>query len=230
MNAKTQIFCAGCGIAFVILLTIGWWVIAGFIPAPSPALGANEIAEIYRSNTGMIRFGAMLSMTSMALTIPFIAVIAIQMRRTEGEFPVLTYTQLVAGAATLMPLLLPTLIWNIAAFRPERDPQLTLLLNDFAWIIFIMTFSPFFVQLASIGMAIVSDRHEKPVFARWIGYFNLWVAILFIPGALITFFKTGPFAWNGLLAFWMPLTVFFGWYLVMFFALLKAIRQPSTSH
>ena len=80
-----------------------------------------------------------------------------------------------------------------------------------------------------MGLAIVSDNHERPVFARWLGYFNIWVAILFLPGGLITFFKSGPFAWNGLLAFWLPLTVFFLWYIVMFFALLKAIRQRSTA-
>ena len=225
MNTKTQIFCAACGIAFVILLTVGWWVIAGFVPPPSPELSASEIADFYRQNTGTIRFGILLAMFSMSLTLPWIAVIAVQMRRTEGEFPVLTYTQLVAGAATLAILLIPTLLWTTAAFRPERSPELILLLNDFAWLLLVMTFSPFTVQLIAIGLAIISDKNKPPVFARWVGYFNLWVAILFIPGALVTFFKSGPFAWNGLLAFWLPLTVFFAWYLVMFPALLKAIRQ-----
>ena len=102
-----------------------------------------------------------------------------------------------------------------------------MVLNDFAWLLLIMTLSPFFVQLMTVGLAIISDNSATPVFARWVGYFNIWVAILFIPGALITFFKTGPFAWNGLLAFWLPLAVFFAWYLVMFPALIKAIMQPS---
>jgi hypothetical protein len=30
---------------------------------------------------------------------------------------------------------------------------------------------------------------------------NVAIALLFAPGGLITFFKSGPFAWNGLLAF-----------------------------
>jgi hypothetical protein len=151
------------------------------------------------------------------------------MRRTERDFPVLTATQLVAGAVTVVFLTVPVLIWTVAAFRPERTPELIQLMSDFGWIMLIMTFPPFFVQLVAIGLAIVSDNHERPVFARWLGYFNIWVAILFLPGGLITFFKSGPFAWNGLLAFWLPLTVFFLWYIVMFFALIRAIRQPSTA-
>jgi len=225
MNVKTQIACVWCGLLFVVLLTLGWIVIAGLVPLPSPALGADELAAFYRENTGRIRFGTLIAMFSMSLTIPWIAVIAVQMRRTEGEFPVLTYTQLVAGAVTVAILTVPTLMWTTVAFRPERDPQLILLMSDFSWLMFIMTFPPFFVQLVAIGAAIIGDKATRPVFPRWVGYFNVWVAILFLPGGLVTFFKSGPFAWNGLLAFWMPVTVFFLWYVVMFKALLTAIRQ-----
>jgi len=50
-------------------------------------------------------------------------------------------------------------------------------------------------------------------------------AILFIPGGLIAFFKTGPFAGDGILTFWLPFAVFFGWFVVMFPLFLKAIKQ-----
>ncbi|MGR9090950.1 MAG: hypothetical protein ACU85U_10275 [Gammaproteobacteria bacterium] len=229
MNEKTQIACVVCGAAFVALFTLGWIIVAGLVPAPSPSFDAAAIAAFYDANTGSIRFGLLITMISASLTIPWVAVVGVQMRRTERDFPVLTATQLVAGAVTVVFLTVPVLIWTVAAFRPERTPELIQLMSDFGWIMLIMTFPPFFVQLVAIGLAIVSDNHERPVFARWLGYFNIWVAILFLPGGLITFFKSGPFAWNGLLAFWLPLTVFFLWYIVMFFALIRAIRQPSTA-
>lgn len=229
MNMKTQIACVICGAAFVALFTLGWIIIAGLVPAPSPSLDAAAIAKFYGENTGAIRFGLLITMFSASLTIPWIAVIGIQLRRTERDFPVLTASQLVAGAVTVVFLTVPIMIWTVAAFRPERASELIQLMNDFGWIMLIMTFPPFFVQLVAIGLAIVSDKHERPVFARWVGYFNIWVAILFIPGGLLTFFKTGPFAWNGLLAFWLPLTVFFLWYIVMCVALIKAIRTPASA-
>lgn len=190
-------------------------------------MGAEALAAAYAANTGAIRFGLLLAMVSAALAIPFVAVIATQMRRIEGAFPVLTFTELVAGAVAVVILLVPTVMWTAAAYRPERAPEVIQGLNDFAWLFLLMTFAPFFVQLVSIGLAVLTDRRSPPLFARWVGYFNVWVAVLFMPGALITFFKTGPFAWNGLLAFWMPLSVFLLWFVVMFVVLVKAIRTPD---
>ena len=46
-------------------------------------------------------------------------------------------------------------------------------------------------------------------------YLNLWVAVTFLPGAAATFFKHGPFAWNRLFDFWLPLTTFSLWIIVM---------------
>ncbi|HAD08622.1 MAG TPA: hypothetical protein DCF62_04000 [Porticoccaceae bacterium] len=227
MNIRSQLLCAWCGVVFLVLFTIGWVLLARFLPPPSPSLGAEEVAAIYQQNTGAIRFGLMLAMIAGGLTAPWVAVIANQMRRIEGNSPVLTYTMLVAGAVGVVILVLPTMTWTVAAFRPERAPELILLLNDFGWLLFVMTFSPFFVQNMAIGLAIFSDFASEPVFPRWLGYFNIWVAILFVPGGLITFFKTGPFAWDGILAFWLPLVIFFAWFLVMFVVLLQTIRRQA---
>ncbi|MGR8921033.1 MAG: hypothetical protein ACU85V_15565 [Gammaproteobacteria bacterium] len=226
MSTRVQIASITSGLMFAVLFTVGWWFIAGFVPPHAPGLDAAAIAGAYGEGTGFIRFGILLAMFSAGLTIPFVAVIAIQMRRIEGRFPILTYCELVAGAVTVILLTMPTVMWSAAAFRPDRGAELIQLMNDFAWLCLLMTFCPFFVQLGSFGLAVLSDRHAPPLFPRWLGYFNIWVAILFVPGALVTFFKAGPFAWNGIIGFWVPLTAFLLWYLVMFFALLKAVRTP----
>jgi uncharacterized membrane protein YciS (DUF1049 family) len=85
---------------------------------------------------------------------------------------------------------------------------------------------PTFFQLLVIAMAIFDDKEQK-VFPRWLGYLNVWVAIGFTPTALIYFFKHGPFAWNGLLAFWLALTIFCGWFLTMFVYVVRAIRNQA---
>ena len=227
MNSKTQLACAACGIGFVFFYVVGWWFIAGFVPPHPPHAGAAEVAEIYSQNTGSIRFGILMAMIGSGMVIPFVAVIAIQMRRIEGDFPVLAATQLAAGTVGTVILLVPTVLWAAAAFRPERSPELILLLNDFAWLFLIMTFPSFFVQFVSIGLAILSNGREPPLFPRWVGYFNIWLAVLAVPGGLVTFFKSGPFAWNGLLAFWVPIGVFVAWFILMFFVLAKAIRTRT---
>jgi hypothetical protein len=225
MNTRHQLLGAWSGIFFCAVFTLGFWFIAGFVPPPSPSASAAQIAELYQQNTWQIRLGALLMMACSAFIVPFAAAISVQMKRMEGSSPVLTYTQLASGSLGIVFFILPAMLWTIAAYRPSRDPQLILLLNDMGWLIFLMPFTSFIVQNISIGLAVLSDRSEHPVFPRWVGFFNFWVAVLFVPGGLITFFKTGPFAWDGLFAFWVPLIVFFIWYLVMFVLLRKGITQ-----
>ena len=46
-------------------------------------------------------------------------------------------------------------------------------------------------------------------------------------GGLAVFFKDGPFAWNGIIGFYVPLTVFAIWVLVTTFVLTKAIKRQA---
>ncbi|MEM7469217.1 MAG: hypothetical protein AAF387_20360 [Pseudomonadota bacterium] len=228
MNTKLQSCAAYGGLAFVVFATLGWWIIAGMLPPISPATDAAGVAAFYQTNTGTIRFGLVIGMVSTALTLPWVALLALHMRRTEGDFPILSITQAVSGAVTSIILLVPFVLWSVAAFRPERSPELIQLTNDFAWMLIVMTFGPFFVQIGSVGLAILLDKNSPSVFPRWIGYFNIWVAVIAVPGALITFFKSGPFAWNGIIAFWLPLLVFMAWYIVMFIGLRGAIKSSAS--
>ena len=228
MNRRSQIVCALCGPAFAVIFTTGWWFVAGFVPPHDPELGDAAIAALYQQNTGAIRFGILMAMISSALVIPFGAVIAIQVRRIEGDgAPILSTVELMAATVTSVILLITTVLWAGAAFRPERAPEVILAYNDFAWILLLMTFSPFLVQFTAIGFALLSDHRDRPLFPRWVGYFNFWLALLAVPGGLIVFFKSGPFAWNGLLAFWLPIIVFVVWFFVMALFLIRAIRREA---
>jgi hypothetical protein len=62
-----------------------------------------------------------------------------------------------------------------------------------------------------IGTAIFGDTREQPIFPRWAGYLNYWVAVLFLPGSVTVFFRDGPFAWDGIFTWYLPLTVFAIW-------------------
>jgi hypothetical protein len=222
-----QKLCARSGYLVILLFGAAFWPLAKFIPVPSPTMTPVEVAAMYAHNTNGIRFGMLLMSISGAIFAPFVAVIAIQMKRIEGASPILTYTQLCSGSIGALFFIIPALIFGAAAYRPDRPPELTSLLNDLAWFFAVMPVAAAFMQNVSIALAIFSDQRAEPVFPRWLGYFNIWVALLFAPGGLITFFKTGPFAWNGLLAFYVAGVVFAAWFFVMVTMLLKAIDQQA---
>ena len=83
---------------------------------------------------------------------------------------------------------------------------------------------PFSLWCVAIAVAIMRRNGPLP---RWIGYLNRWMAILFMPAMMMIFFKTGPFAQNGVLTFWMPVAVFFGWIITMSLAAARAANNPS---
>jgi hypothetical protein len=82
------------------------------------------------------------------------------------------------------------------------------------------------IEYVSIKIFALMDRSSRPVFPRWVGSFNLAVAAIFATGAPVNFITSGPFAWNGLLAFWAVLVAFGGWVLVTFFCVLRDLPRP----
>jgi hypothetical protein len=71
------------------------------------------------------------------------------------------------------------------------------------------------------------DHSPNPTWPRWAAYFNLWVAVSGGGGGIAVFFKHGPFAWNGLIGFYTPLTVFFIWLVLTTYLLHKAIVRQA---
>lgn len=225
-SRPVQIVCASSGFMLILLL-FGGLIAAGWIPPVSPAESATEIAQRYQSNANGIRLGAVLMLFGAGFTVPVGALIAAHMKRIEGEFSPLTYIELIGTAGGLVAISLPVLIFGAAAFRPDRDPELLQLITDLGWVPFIMNGPPAIAQAVSFGVAILRDRRESPTFPRWLAYFNFWAAFCFLPAFLCVFFKTGPFAWNGLLSFWLAAALFGGWFLVMAIMLLKVAGQDS---
>lgn len=229
MSTRMQTLCAWSGPVFLALFGGGFWFIAQFMPPPSPSLSAEAIAAFYAESPTAIRIGLVLTMISSGFFIPWTAVLSVQMSRMRLSSPVLPVIQAVGGAVVVLIVLMPAVFWLTASFRPERAPELVLLLNDLGWIMLVATFPAPLMQLFAVGIAAMSDQRPDPVFPRWAGYFNLWMGTLFVPGTLIVFFKSGPFAWSGLIGFWVPVAAFAIWFVVMAPIVLKAIRQQGAT-
>jgi hypothetical protein len=224
-NTRMQMLCLWCGPAAMVLFGIGWWGLAGFVPPPSPNDSALEIQQVYVDNTDGIRAGLVLTMFAGTLTGIFAAAICVQMRRVEGRYTPLSYTELGMGMLGVLLFILTTMPMQVAAFRPEdTDPELLRTINDLGFIPFVGIFAPAFAQNIAIALVAFKDTEQR-VFPRWLGYYNVWVALLFLPAVLLYFFKTGPFAWDGVFVWWVPLTIFSSWFIVMFVVLRKSIQR-----
>jgi hypothetical protein len=225
VDRRIQVGCAWSGLLGGSLIGIGLIVVAQIVPAPSAADGAAQIAGFYRDNADQIRAGLLLAMVGAALMFPFLVVIMVQLKQSDPRLAPLAYTQLVAGAVFMLMFLIPILLWGVAVFRPDRSPASTQLINDTASTIFYWGFAPGTVECAAMGLAVLLDRSEHPIFPRWVGYIDLFTAAAYACGAPALFVKTGAFGWDGLFTLWLPLAGFSVWMMATFFY----ARRPSAT-
>jgi hypothetical protein len=224
-NTRTQMICLCCGPLGILVWLLGFALLGGLISPPSPHWTALHIQHFWQTGTDGKRAGLLLTMIGATLTGPWVAAISTQMKRIEGFYSPLSQTQLGMGMIGILLFIIPVMMMQAIAFRPHRDPSQMLLVNDMAWIPFVGVWCCAAVQNLAIGMAAL--KPGQTVFPRWVGYFNFWTALLFCPGSLLYFFKSGPFAWNGLLSWWFVVLVFTLWFGVMFVAMLGAIRSHA---
>lgn len=212
----------------VIVLTFAGFVWARLLPVPPGAdLTASQVADFYGEHPTATRLGFLLASIGLCFLGPMVALITTQMLRIQGAPSALAQLQQMGGIGVIIVVVVPPIMMNAATFRSDRDPIAIQTLNDVAWLLFVTAIGLFFLQEVPIGVAILMDRAVRPVFPRWVGYVNLWVPLTFLPALMAYFFKTGPFAWQGLLVFYLGLGTFGIWVIVMTWALLRAVNEQE---
>lgn len=198
------------------------WVAAflafpGFVQPMPPTMTAEQVSAFYfdPANLSRIRYSMIVFNWFGVALIPFLALIAMQMRRMAHHTPILSYCFIgcIAGGPTLFCI--ADLFWLIAAFRPDRDPALVQLFNDMAWVTFTSQVGFLVAQSVFLAFAIYLDRQRRRVFASWVGHFNLLIAAALVPAAFAPLAMEGPLAWDGILSFWVKNGAIALWVLVM---------------
>jgi hypothetical protein len=223
MHVKIEKAAAWLGLAMLVAFLVMFWIIAGVIPPMDPSDTAEQIAAIYAENELRIRIGLALMILFAFLFAPFFALLSRQVRRIEGYWGVMSLTQILLSVTFPFGFSLCAIFAVTAAYRPDRNPDVTQALNDIFWFIFVGLVGPLITQVVILAFCVFIDRREVPSFPRWYGYFNIWYAILGVPGCAVFLFKDGPLAWDGMFAFWIPLTVFSIWMVVTTVMLSKAV-------
>ncbi|CQD17652.1 hypothetical protein BN1232_03966 [Mycobacterium lentiflavum] len=215
MEARVHRVLIWSGPAMIAVWLGAFLFIAGFIPPSRPSASAAEIVRLYADHSIAIKLGMVISMAGSALLVPWAIAISGQIRRIDGA-KALADVQMVSCALLSLEFITPIGVWMAVSFRyDDRAPDVTRALHDLGWILFMTVIWSLWVQLLAIAAAILIDRRSEPVLPRWLGYLSLWVAMLIIPAGLVLFFKHGPFAWNGVVGLYIPLTAFVIWVMSM---------------
>jgi hypothetical protein len=201
--------------AVAVIWIAAFLLFPGFTPPMSPRASAAEVAAFYRDDLSRVQASMILFNWFCVALIPILMLIVERMRGMAHRTPVLRYCVIGVAAAAPIAFLTSTVFWLIAAFRPERSPELTQLLNDLAWITFTCGV-PFLVALcAFVALAVAYDDQNEPVFPRWVAPFNVLIALALVPACFAGLTLSGVFAWDGFVSFWVKNMAIAVWIVVM---------------
>jgi len=208
---------------------IAFAIFMGFFPPPSPSLSAQDVAKIYSDHTTRIQIGVIIMIFTGLFMVPMSLPISVQLAREEKGVPLLAILQGVAGAITGIMIALPAIFWAACAFSPNRDPELTKLMHELAFLFFVVPIFAQALQFIPVIWVALSKKVDESLtpFPSWIGYLCLWalLTIELAPAAVI--FKSGPFAWNGLFPFWLGLIIFGAYFLTQMFLILRVLERQE---
>jgi hypothetical protein len=225
VSSRIQLWCLWAGPLAVVTYLIFFGAIAGFVPPPSPHWSAGHVAAFFQAHHTSIRVGQLGALVASTLFFPFFAVISAQIWRIERPQPVLAMMQFGAAVLLLVFFAICSMLWVAASFRPELSASTVRALNDLSWLAFVMVFPGYVLQMICIAIAAFNDRGPHPVWPRWAAYLNLWTGLSGMGGGIAVFFKHGPFAWNGLIGFYVPFGMFVVWISVTTYLLHTGISR-----
>jgi len=222
---------AWTGPAMTVLFLIGAVPLANFfVPPYSAQHSPSEVARMYVDNLTGIRLGCVVMCVAAALFLPFGLSIAAATRRSDPAGVLLSWIQVASVAVATIVIVLIPIFWGIGTYRAGAvSPEITQTWNDAGWFGVLFAVPPFSLWCLAITVAVLRGGPQRAQLPRWVGYLNLWAAILFVPAMMMIFFKTGPFAQNGVLTFWMPVAVFFAWIVTMALVVARAADQPPSN-
>lgn len=222
MDRFRQKFCVWAGpLSFVCAMTAV--SLTGFAFPMSAELTATQVAATYQEHRAGIRIAAVFFLFCSAFMMMFAAAISAQLQKIEGRITPWVFVQIMGGVMGNIPFALTGIIWTVAAFRPERSPEITQTINDLAFFVLELPAPTAVIQFIAIVFVVLGDTSNNPVFPKWVAYLNILTSVLFLPGvAAGAFGHWQVMDWNGLVAYSMPGIASASWIFLMFIALLRA--------
>lgn len=230
MNTKSQLLCLWSGPLMLLLFWFGFMYCAEYLPPPSADTSPQELVARIQGNLAGFRAGMLITMVGFSLMVPWAVGLAARLRSVEGDFPVLMYTQIGSVAIGSLIGQGSTWIFEAAAYRlTDTDPYIVRALHDVGFFTFLAPWPSFTIWCFALAIAIFKDKRVQPDFPRWAGFLCLWTGLLFIPACMIFWFKAGPFSWNGVVAFYIPVFIFFIWVVGLTVPAIKAVYRDAAS-
>ncbi len=189
------------GVVFVVLLRV--------LPPPRPDVGYSYIVTFFEAHHTTIRIGLAVLFLIFCGSAIANGYVAYQMKRmTSG--PVMAYVYMCGIAVGVLPgMMLVAVCFGAATWRTDRQPRIIGMLYDVGMLSFQGQMGCFATAYLGFALAILYDRNQ--IFPKWLAYMSIWQIVTEVIATQMWVLRSGAFAWNGSIAFWLAVIVFGVW-------------------
>jgi hypothetical protein len=151
----------------------------------------------------------------------------LMLAKIEGRRPVMSITTAVCGIFISLIIFFNCCAWIVAAYRPETAADVIQSWYDWSWFAFLLGWIYLSIEMISTAVVELMDNRPQPMIPRWLTWATLFGALATLGAAGPAFFKSGPFAYHGLLAFYVPVVVWGGYISATTFYMLKELKREA---
>ncbi|HEX4357397.1 MAG TPA: hypothetical protein VH141_07755 [Pseudonocardia sp.] len=224
-----ELFGAWCAPIFSVLTVVGFLGFAGFY-APAPAwLPPARLAGQYAEHRFGIELGLSIFCVATAFLAIFTVALSLALARIEGRAPIMAVSQLLGGLGVVLLIFISCCLWIGAAYRAgDAAPDVTVALNDAAWFGFLVGWVMLSLQMAVTAAVTLRERSVTPLVPRWLAWASVVGAVVLVTANGCVFTRTGAFAWDGVLGYYLPMAIWATWLDGHAWYLRKRLRRRHT--
>lgn len=209
LHVRLQLLACWSAPVFTILVLIGWFGLAqGLAPVPADWT-ASATQAWFVENQLSTAIGCTIFLVAMIFLSFWVSQLSVMMAWSEGDAPLLALAQAIGGISVIVLIVLSCCLWIGAGYRAEAAPDISVMYNDISWLGFLLGWVMLAVQMLATAAAGLVDRQS--FLPRWWSWATL---IALVPLALANgpaFVTSGPFAFHGLFAYYIPMAVWALW-------------------
>ena len=227
-SIRTQKIGLYCNFIFVALTAIGWLGVAHFW-APAPANLGLDATKTWFTEThhwGTI-VGCTIFYIAAGLLTPGSIQFGIMLSKIEGRYPLMSITTGISGVFISLIIFFNCCAWIVAAYRPETSADVIQSWYDWAWFAFLLGWIYLTIEMIATGIVELMDSRPRPMVPRGFTWFTFagGVTIFFAAGP--AFVKSGPLAYHGLLAFYLPVVIWATYIVMTTWYMLKELERQD---
>jgi hypothetical protein len=203
-----------------------WGLLAQNFPPMAASTSAQDMWQHYKSLQLPISIGMSVCMVGGSCYMTFGAAVSRVMRRIEGPEGMLANLEMSGATITYCPIVVACGIWLVAAMQVDvLSPALIQTMYYLGWMVIDLAYMVTSWQIIAASIVFLRDKREKKLVPAWVSWWGYVTVASFFPVSLIPFFKTGPWAFQGLFNFWIAFPTWYIWIVSMSIYIIKAVNR-----